>query len=405
MPEHGASIVLVTVLLALSNLGASLAEVVNDALVAECAKKKKTTGELQSFAWFSTAAGGVLGSLIATLALSRVEYRNIFGIFGTIVLFHIGKSIAFNEGALGLWSPHLLNGTAGTQDQFSSELGLNTEIWASIKSHAHESQGMYTLERSENGYKPAVLKVENSDHLAVDGFSEKVHHRGGMKQQLVDLVWLLQQREIMYPLSWFVASYAMIPTLALTVFFYQTEHLKVDPAVIGIARLIGQLGLMGGSVLYSRYLKNIPMRKLLTYVQVLLFTCMLFDIILVKRLNILIGIPDSVMVLGMSAYVDAINQFKVLPFAILLGQLCPAGKEGALLAAFMSMQCLATIVSGYLGVSLTSALHISAHDFSKLPLGIVIQAFAALIPLFWISFIPAGHKISSSHQTEECKEF
>lgn len=47
----------------ISNLGASIAEVAQDALVAEYGKKHKIGG-LQAYAFMALAAGGILGNLI-----------------------------------------------------------------------------------------------------------------------------------------------------------------------------------------------------------------------------------------------------------------------------------------------------------------------------------------------------
>jgi len=123
-------------------------------------------------------------------------------------------------------------------------------------------------------------------------------------------------------------------------------------------------------------------------VQILLSICMLTDIVLVKRINLDLGIPDKWFVLGASAFVEAIGQFKILPFMVLLGQLCPTGSEASLFAFFMSAQCLAGLTNGYLGVALASYLGISGSDFSALPLGICIQACFAMLPVLWIGLIP-----------------
>eukprot|EP00250_Pteridium_aquilinum_P021228 c25062_g2_i1 orf=86-1684(-) len=425
MPGGGSSVLVIAILLALSNLGASMVDVANDALVAECAKKKKSTGELQSFAWFSTAAGGVLGNLIAAFALSRVEFKMMFGIFGVLLVCQVGKSIRVNERSFGLRIPHSINGGVEKweehggvekREEFLSEFLTNTEKRTSTKllpaaiNGSNEPPYTHTFNTTDDGWKTSSMNAERSTYEGVniaipEALSEKEQNRmsAGMWQQFTDLVHLMKQPEILYPLSWFMASYAMIPTLQGTMFFFQTQHLKVDPSVVGMAKVLGQVGLMGGSALYSRYLKSMPLRKLLASIQILLSTCILFDIMLVKRMNVGMGIPDGVLVMGLSAYVDAINQFKVLPFMVLLGQLCPAGSEGALLAAFMSMQCLATIISGYMGVTLASMLHISSHDFSELPTGILVQSVAALLPLIWISFIPEGPRGSSLQQPCEGK--
>lgn len=210
----------------------------------------------------------------------------------------------------------------------------------------------------------------------------------GIQGQLTLLSEMLQKPAVYRPLLWFLSSYAVIPLLGSTMFFYQTQYLGLDSSVIGLVKVVGQTGLVAGSILYNKKLKKVPMRKLFGGIQVLLSLCMLSDIVLVNRLNLQMGIPDEVFVLGASAFVEAIAQFKILPFIVLLAQLCPAGSEGSLLAFFMSAQCLAGLTSAYLGVGLASFLHISANSFEELPLGIVIQAGFALLPVLWINFIP-----------------
>lgn len=407
LPGGGSSVYMIATLLALSNLGASMVDVANDALVAECAKKKKSTGELQSFAWFSTAAGGVLGNLVAAFALSHVEFKMMFGVFGVLLLCQVGKSMGVNEGSFGLRIPHAINGDIEKRDEVASEFSMytkkrSTKLLPSSINGSDTSPYALTFEATEDGWRNSSMNVIRSEYASLNMVKSEAMVEeparvpaAGMGQQFSDLIHLVKQPEILYPLSWFMASYAMIPTLAGTMFFFQTQHLKIDPSVVGLAKVMGQVGLMGGSAVYSRYLKGMPLRKLLGSIQILLSFCMLFDMLLVKRMNVELGIPDAVLVLGASAFVDAINQFKVLPFMVLLAQLCPAGSEGSLLAAFMSMQCLATIISGYMGVTLASLLHISSNDFSELPTGILVQSMAALLPLFWISFIPEGSKVSS----------
>lgn len=426
LPGGGSSISIIAILLALSNLGASMVDVANDALVAECAKKKKSNGELQSFAWFSTAVGGVLGNLVAAFALSRVDFRLMFSMFGMLLLCQAGKSMGVNEGSFGLRMPQVVNEDIEKRIEGVSEfsvLAKKRPIWLlpSATNGLEASPYALAFETTENGWRQASMDVKMVDYISMNTAMENGWRQcsmdvvsadyaslhlarseamvvqepakvAGMRQQFTDLILLVKQPEILYPLSWFMASYAMIPTLAGTMFFFQTQHLNIDPSVVGMSKVMGQVGLMGGSMVYSRYLKGVPLRKLLASIQILLCMCMMFDMLLVKRMNVGLGIPDAALVLGASAFVDAINQFKILPFMVLLAQLCPAGSEGSLLAAFMSVQCLATIISGYMGVTLASMLHITGNDFSELPTGIFVQSMAALLPLFWISFIPDGSK-------------
>lgn len=321
--------------LLVSNIGAAIAEVVNDALVAESVQKEtgRTKGELQSFVWLALAVGGVLGNLTGGLALSSLSTTSMFAIFAFLVAGHFFASTAVKESSFNFKSARPLSSSRS----------------------------------SGSGSALKMLKLQAS--------------------KLADLV---SMPEIALPLAWFAASYAVIPAVGGSLFFFQTQHLKIHPTYLGLAKVIGQMGLLMGSLMYNKYLKKASPRRVLTAVQILLSACTLADIVLVSRLNIKLGIPDQMYVLGASAFVEAIGQFKILPFTVLLTQLCPAGSEGSLLAFFMSCHCLAMILSGYLGTMLSTVLRISASNFGGLGIGIVVQSLAALIPLFWISCIPSN---------------
>lgn len=266
------------------------------------------------------------------------------------------------------------------------------------------AQLLLALTVSERSFALGPIKKDIDDNPE---FKEFQGAASAMRDQISKLKQSLQKPEIFKPLLWFLSSYAVIPGLGSALFYYQTQYLRLGASVLGLARVVGQVGLLFGSMLYNKSLKDVPLRRMFATVQILLSLCMLTDIVLVKRINLDLGIPDKWFVLGASAFVEAIGQFKILPFMVLLAKLCPPGSEASLFAFFMSAQCLAGLTNGYLGVALASYLQISAHDFSGLPLGICIQAFFALIPVLWIGLIPPEPKagvVSLADQVEAKKE-
>ncbi|KAJ4949835.1 hypothetical protein NE237_016361 [Protea cynaroides] len=94
------------------------------------------------------------------------------------------------------------------------------------------------------------------------------------------------------------------------------------------------------------------------------------------------------MVLCGSALVDAVYQFKLMPFLVLSGQLCPPGIEGTLFALFMSINNLGTTLGSFVGAGLASMLNISSSSFDNLLLGIFIQVFCIFIPIGFLFLIP-----------------
>ncbi|GAV91964.1 BT1 domain-containing protein [Cephalotus follicularis] len=322
------SISVITIYLLFSNLGASIAEVANDAIVAETGKQPSSksknsqsspSGELQSFVWMASSAGGVLGNLLGGVAIDRFSPQSMFLIFGLLLALQFFITISFRESSLKL---------------------------------------------------------------------PKSPSNIGIRKQLSELSIVLRKPEIAYSIAWFAVSYAIIPALTGTMFFYQTQYLKIDSAVLGISKVFGQAAMLLWSIIYNRLLKSVPPRKLIAAIQVLMAVFMVSDVLFVKEIYRDLGVPDSLYVVLFSGLLEVLFFFKILPFSVLIAQLCPPGCEGSLMAFVMSAIALAFIVSGYLGVALASSLGVTGNDFSGFPLGLLIQAVCTILPLFWSSYIP-----------------
>ncbi|MBA0605793.1 hypothetical protein Godav_018331 [Gossypium davidsonii] len=323
LSQSNISIVTLSLYLLLSNLGASVAEVANDAIVAEMGKSENSqsasSGELQSFVWMASSVGGVLGNLLGGAAIDRFSPQSMFIFFGLLLVLQFLITISVPERSLNL---------------------------------------------------------------------PKSPSNVGIRKQLSELSAALQKPEIAYSIAWFAASYAIIPALTGTMFFYQTQYLKIDAAVLGISKVFGQVVTLLWGIIYNRSLKSVQPRKLIETIQATMAVFMISDVLFVKGIYRQMGVPDSIYIVVFSGVLEVLFFFKILPFSILIAQLCPRGCEGSLMAFVMSAVALAFIVSGYLGVALASYLGITGNDFSGLPLGLLIQAVCTFLPLFSSSWIP-----------------
>ncbi|KAL0425683.1 UNVERIFIED_CONTAM: putative folate-biopterin transporter 7 [Sesamum radiatum] len=330
--KSGISFFSITFYLLLSNLGASIVEVANDAMVAETAKQrpssKKTkpssSGELQSFVWMASSIGGVVGNLIGGVAIDKFSPQMMFLVYGVLLCFQFLITLFIRESSLDL--------------------------------------------------------PKNPSHI-------------GFKKQFLELLNAMKKPEILYSITWFAISYAVIPALTGTMFYYQTEHLKIESSVLGISKVFGQAAMLLWGVVYNRHLKSISSRKLITAVQVSMAIFMISDFLFVKGVYQQIGLPDSVYVVLISGVLEVLYFFKILPFSVLMAKLCPPGCEGSVMAFVMSAIALAFIVSGYFGVALASYVGVNGDDFSGLPQGLLIQAACTLLPIFWASWIPEDVKL------------
>ncbi|KAH7573147.1 hypothetical protein ACOSP7_006599 [Xanthoceras sorbifolium] len=315
----------------LSNLGASIAEVAKDAVVAEYGQKQKVAG-LQSYAFMAAAAGGILGNLLGGYFLLKTPSKTMFLIFAVLLSLQLAISSSAKEESLGLAQPS-----------------------------NHNAAGQSILE--------------------------------SIKKQLSALRIAIGEDSISRPLTWLVASVAMVPLLSGSIFCYQTQCLHLDASIIGMSRVIGQLTLLSLIVAYDCHWKKVPLRNLVGVVQGLYASSLLLDFILVRQINLQLGIPNEVFALCFSGLAEALAQFKLLPFSMLLASLCPQGCEGSLTSFSASALCFSSIVSGFLGVGLASLIRITSRDYSSLPVGILIQFLAALLPLAWIHHVPMSQPV------------
>uniref|UniRef100_A0A0D3G770 Major facilitator superfamily (MFS) profile domain-containing protein n=1 Tax=Oryza barthii TaxID=65489 RepID=A0A0D3G770_9ORYZ len=319
------SLPVLTIFLLLSNFGASICEVANDAIIAEAGKQATSSsgsGQLQSFAWMFGSSAGALGNLVGGIALSYFSPKIMFLFFAILLVLQFCTTVAIPESSLQL-----------------PKADTNLSAVSSVR------------------------------------------------KQIKELSYALCMPEIFWSVIWFSLSYAAIPFLLGTMFFYQTEVLRLDSSVIGLSKVFGQVTLLAWSVAYNKYFKTTPAQKVLSVLQFLTALVMLSDVLFVQGIYRNFGIPDSMYTIVFSGLLEGLMLFKVLPFSVLVAKLCPSGCEGSLMAFVMSALALATIISGYLGVALAEFMGVSGGDFSALPTCLLIEAACTMLPLFFSSLI------------------
>ncbi|EPS66629.1 hypothetical protein M569_08149, partial [Genlisea aurea] len=211
-----------------------------------------------------------------------------------------------------------------------------------------------------------------------------------IRSRYSDLLVAIKDEEISRPLIWIVSSILLTPALSGSLFCYQTQFLNLDPTIVGLSKVTGQLMLFSLTVLYDRFWKPSSLRKLAGNLQAIYALSLLLDLVLVKQLNARFGISNEAFALCFSGLSETMAQFRLLPFYVHFGSLAPRGCEASLMSFLGSGLCLSSILSGFIGVGLSSGLGVGRGDYSRLPLGIGVQFVAALVPLLLIRYVTAG---------------
>lgn len=200
-----------------------------------------------------------------------------------------------------------------------------------------------------------------------------------------------------------------LTTGGATFYFYtdQAEQYPEGPhfspwffaSVLGfVSSLMSLLGL----VTYSHYMKDWSYRKLLIVSNVLATVLSLLDIVMFLRLNLRLGIPDDVFILGSSVSTVVIRQWQWMPGIVIMSQLCPLGMEATMFALLAGCANLGGQISDYLGAYLLDTLAVrptgAAAESAQFNNLWKASAISTLLPAATIMLIPL--LIPAAQQTE-----
>uniref|UniRef100_A0A0D6R6R0 Major facilitator superfamily (MFS) profile domain-containing protein n=1 Tax=Araucaria cunninghamii TaxID=56994 RepID=A0A0D6R6R0_ARACU len=424
-------------------------------------EREAYAGDLQSLSWLSMAIGGITGSIVGGLALSDLRIDIIFILFSAfpaIQLFacslveekpsssskaveETNNEVTDEREALDMLrgrqeepeeKPNRRKNDCSQQlntDVLEEQDSRDDEDWVKIQ----KKKSGEIIEETNEGIQDAISMNEEIDiskdkQLSlheVEGMrrrrdlhvpevdkefseveSKVVDHKYykekrwllSVKSTFRTLIQAMRQPAILRPMLWFFLAQVAIPNISTVMFYYQTDFLRLDASLLGAARVVGWGGLMLGTFIYNHYLKHVQLRKLFLGAHIGLSLLTLIDVILVQRINISFGISDKAFVICTSALADAVNQFKLMPFLVLSGRLCPPGIEGTLFALFMSINNFGSTVSSFFGAVLASTLDISSERFDNLAVGIYVQAICTLLPICFLFLIPKKATGTSSQE-------
>mmetsp|Transcript_56667 Transcript_56667/g.165794 ORF Transcript_56667/g.165794 Transcript_56667/m.165794 type:complete len:560 (-) Transcript_56667:108-1787(-) len=128
-------------------------------------------------------------------------------------------------------------------------------------------------------------------------------------------------------------------------FFYNT--------VMGIA---GSVCALLGIFFYQRYMSTWKYRHMLILTNLVLSGFAALDILMFARVNVKLGIPDHVLVLGLSIFESIIAQWQWMPQVVILSYLCPKGMEATMYALLAGCHNMGNTIASNAGALLLKHL-------------------------------------------------
>jgi len=162
-----------------------------------------------------------------------------------------------------------------------------------------------------------------------------------------------------------------------SVFFYTS--------VLGTsASLMSLLGI----ATFQRYFKDYGYRNLLLATNVGFGILSLFDVMLYSRLNLTLGIPDHVFVLGTSCMENMVYMWQWMPQVIILSYFCPKGMEATMYALLAGCHNIGNTIGSSWGAYLLEILSIepsgAVNESDKFKNLWIASLIASLLPLITV---------------------
>jgi len=139
--------------------------------------------------------------------------------------------------------------------------------------------------------------------------------------------------------------------------------------------------LLLGVTLYNKYFTGVSYRRIFLVAQIAMIFSNMFDFVLVKRWNLLLGIPDIVFMVGDDTFTAVMGRFFSMPMFVLAAKVCPDNIEATLFALLMALSNLGSAVSSFFGVTLCEFFGIVGDSFEHLPEAVLTKALFRLLPI------------------------
>ncbi|VVB13991.1 unnamed protein product [Arabis nemorensis] len=217
-------------------------------------------------------------------------------------------------------------------------------------------------------------------------------------------------KTIKYPQVWKPSLY-MFVSLALNIsthegYFYWYTDPTAGPAFsqefVGVIYAMGALASMFGVLVYHKKLKGYSFRNMLFFAQLLYGLSGMLDLIFIKRLNLVLGIPDSFFVITEESFSRIISKIRWIPMVVLSTRLCPLGIEGTFFAFLMCIDSFGQLASKWSGGIVLHAFGVTRHEFGNLWLVILLRNLLRLFTLCFVFLVPDADHLDDLIPSSDC---
>lgn len=360
-------------LLVLFNYQVASVDLLTEGKYAEMMVARPETGsDLVSFAWGLYSVGTLVGSLISAVILSIAPPRYSFMLIIPIAIQVIIPALtgAFPE-------ERLPPGQRGVRyDRIRRYPGMfKLSVFMTIGAILVGGSALFSPKAQSN------VSITVSIIVAALGF-----------------IWL--PKSLRKPNLYLFLSYTLYLSIQGPMDYWMTASQSCVPGgpnfrasfYVSYSNFVGSVASILGVVFFQMHLSQGTFRRAFMVSHAIKIAASLFDVMIVTRMNLAMGISDLVMfTLGDAVLFQATNRLDIMPAIVLTSKVCKPGMEASVYALLVSYQNLGVAVSRTMGDALVDELGVRTLEpckFDKLPLAIVIAHVllpALVFPLiYWL---------------------
>lgn len=216
-----------------------------------------------------------------------------------------------------------------------------------------------------------------NDNIEISSSQEHVTQPDGLVKQFFTFMC---KKYVIVP-TLFIIAFMATPSYSDPFFYFLTNELKFSPIDLGKISFFSTLATLIAILMYKWFFKNVNFKLMITVGTVISFIFSFLGYILVKRINLELGISDFILVLFSNSFLSMLGELILMPMLSLACMLCPKNLEGTVYSFFMSALNFGGIMSGINGSLVTSYLGITSKDYHNLDKLILISNILTLVPL------------------------
>lgn len=212
--------------------------------------------------------------------------------------------------------------------------------------------------------------------------------------QLSSIWHTLQLQAVYRPMIFLFSFYMMqIPNSAWTNFLL--VGLEFSDFQIGMVSVASCSCMWLGMIAWKTFFFHTPWRTVFIYTALINVVFSVMQILLVLRVNRMLGIPDFILALGDQAAIQFTHAIQSMPSSIMFIMLCPQGSEGLTYALLTTVGNLAWIIAQGLGGTLTSFFDVqnatlASKDFSGVLKLTILTSVIQIVPIVGVYLLPSS---------------